>query len=107
MIEAIERGEVKRVLVRRIEKLGTTSDVLSSLLRLFDEFDVNVITSEEQAAVNDEPRSVFALSILRPRVQVKTDAERDEKARIRARKVDEIRRLQDRIARLESEIAEL
>lgn len=107
MIEAIEAGRVSRIIVRRLEKLGTSSEVLMALLDLMTAEDARVVTGREQLESPDDPSGVFAASILAPRIEVDTEEERQRKAKLKAKKSEEIHRLQDRIARLEAEISEL
>ena len=107
LITAIEEGLVKRVIVRRMDRLGTTSEVLSGLLALFTRHDVYVVATPETAALSEDPTEAFAISVLRPRIQYDTDDERSLKTQQKRKKVEEINRLKFKIARLEAEIAEL
>jgi len=45
--------------------------------------------------------------VLQPCIQYDTDDERQRKARLKQKKIEEIDRLKSKIARLESEISEL
>ena len=106
-ISAIEDGEVSKIIIRSLETLGTTSEILSSLLNFLSYHDASIIVSREQLEKNQEPRAVFALSILAPRLQVETESEREERSKLRAKKVAEIGKLQSKITRLEAEVADL
>jgi hypothetical protein len=59
------------------------------------------------AAAGADPAEKFALSVLGPRVLFDTEAERERRAKVKARNLEEIARLQAKMARLETEIAEL
>ncbi|OVE73956.1 hypothetical protein BVX94_02185 [bacterium B17] len=107
MIEAIEREEVSRVIVRRMEKLGTSSDVLIRLLELFKQYDIKVITETQTNNYDADPRGEFATSILRPVIQFDTEAEEEKKSKIKAKKLEELERLKAKVARLEAEISEM
>jgi DNA invertase Pin-like site-specific DNA recombinase len=105
MIAAIEEQDIRYVIVRRLEKLGTTSAVLCSLLEFFNDTRVSVVCDRETIRNADEPSAQFAWSILKPRVVSETQAEREQRELERARKREEIERLKDKIARLEAELA--
>jgi DNA invertase Pin-like site-specific DNA recombinase len=107
MIAAVEDGTIKRVIVRKMERLGSTSEVLMGLLDLFTQHDVYIVATPETASLDDDPTEAFAISILRPRIQYDTDDERHRKANLKQKKVEEIERLKFKIARLEAEIVEL
>ena len=107
LIETIEDGEVSRVLVHRLERLGTSSDLLGLLVELLEARDGYVIVPHDVVSADADPVERFALSVLRPRVIFDTEAERERKAKLKARNLEEIARLQAKIARLETEIAEL
>lgn len=107
LVFAIESGDLQRVLVRRVDKLGSSSEVLCALLDLFTHYDVYVISSADELTGVQDPRSAFAVSILRPRLQVENDRDRRRREELKVKKMEEVTRLQDRIARLEAEIAEL
>lgn len=107
MIEAIEREEISRVIVRRMEKLGTSSDVLIRLLELFKQYDIRVITEPQTNNYDADPRGEFATSILRPVIQFDTEAEQEKKDKQKAKKLEELERLKAKISRLEAEIAEM
>ena len=106
MVEAIHQGRISRVVVRRVEKLGTSSDVLLELLTLFTDSNIRVVLEPEQPDAENDPRGAFAASILLPCLQYDTAIEEERRAKNKAKKLDEIERLKGRIARLESEIAE-
>ncbi len=106
LIEAVENGEVNRVIVRRMDRLGTDHGTLSGLLALFESYDVNII-AEPESDLAENPTEQYAVSVLQSRIQYDTAAERERKAKLRARKVEEIERLRDKIARLEAEVFEL
>jgi DNA invertase Pin-like site-specific DNA recombinase len=107
LIEALQDGLVRRVLVHRLERLGTSSDLLASLLEQLEAADAWIIAPHEVVRPDADPVERFALSVLRPRVIFDTEAEREHKAKIKARNLEEIARLHTKIARLEAEIAEL
>jgi len=107
LITAVKNNQIKYIIVRKMERLGSTSEVLIGLLNLFTEHDVYVVATPETISLNDDPSEAYAVSILRPRIKYDTDNERDRKATLKKKKADEISRLQSKIARLESEIAEL
>ncbi len=107
MIHAIESGQVNRVIVRRIEKLGNASETLQMLLEFFERFDVYVIAPPEVANETTDPSAVFAYSMLRARIQLETEAMRERVEKVKAKKREEISRLEAKIKRLEDEIASL
>jgi len=107
LIEAIEQQGVQRVLIRRLEKLATSSDILLQLLELFEFHDAYILADSEIAVDEADPNSVFAYSVLRPRVQFDTDEERERIEKLKARKREEIERLKTKIDRLEAEINDL
>lgn len=107
LVEAIQRKDVSRVIVRRLEKLGTSSEVLSELLGLFTHFDVRIIAEPKSLASEDDPRATFAASFLRPCIQYHTEEEDERRAKLKTKKLEEMDRLRAKIGRLESEIAEL
>jgi DNA invertase Pin-like site-specific DNA recombinase len=106
LIGAVENAEVQRVIVRRMDRLGTDHGTLSALLTLFDQYDINII-AEPEPDLDENPTERFAVSLLQSRIQYDTDAERERKHKLRARKIEEIERLRDKIGRLEAEVAEL
>jgi len=107
LIDAIVNGIVSRVIVNRIERLGTTSEILLGLGELFGEHDVLIIVPPEEISSNDDPGAKFALSLLRPFIQADTEPERQKKDKLRARKIEEINRLKEKLTRLEEEVAQL
>jgi len=107
LIQRIEEGQISHVIVRRLEKLGTTSDVLLAIMEVLVAHDVWVVGSRSQLTDNIDPSSAFAFSILKSRVCFDNPAERDRKQQEISKLRDEISRLHERIGRLESEIAEL
>lgn len=107
LISAVENGAVKRVIVRKMERLGTAADTLSGLAELFRQHGVLIIATPETVSFNDDPTEAFAVSILSPCIRYDTDEERERKQRLKAKKIEEIQRLQEKIGRLESEISEL
>ena len=107
LIEAVSSGEVQRVLLRRIEKLGTAYDHLHRLLQLFQEKGVRVIVDSETVALGADPRARFAAQILAPCIQYDTEVEMARKARQKAEKLEELARLRGRVARLEAEVQAL
>jgi DNA invertase Pin-like site-specific DNA recombinase len=107
LVEAIEQQGVQRVLVRRLEKLATSSDILIQLLELFESHDVYILADRDIALDDSDPSSTFAYSVLRPRVQFGTDEERDKTEKLKSRKSEEIKRLKAKIERLEAEMNDL
>ena len=107
LISAVEDGTIKRVIVRKMERFGTSADTLNGLAALFKQHGVLIVATPETVSFNDDPTEAFAVSILNPCIRYDTDEEMERKQRLKAKKVEEILRLQDKIARLESEIAEL
>ncbi len=107
LVEAVEEGLVERVIVRKMERLGTASEVLSGLLDLFKQYNIHIVATPETVSLDDDPTEAFAVSVLKPCIQYDTDDERERKARLKQKKIDEIDRLKFKIARLEAEIAEM
>jgi DNA invertase Pin-like site-specific DNA recombinase len=107
LITAVEKGLVERVIVRKMDRLGTTSEVLTGLLELFTQHNVCIVATPEPASLEEDPTEAFAVSILSPCIQYDTDDERRRKLQLKLKKVEEINRLKFKIARLESEIVEL
>jgi hypothetical protein len=90
-----------------MEALGTSSDVLLALLELLERCDATIVATRELLSDEGDASGAFAVSLLKPRIQFDTDEEREKKAKLKARKLEEIARLQARIANLEAEVAEL
>jgi DNA invertase Pin-like site-specific DNA recombinase len=107
MLDAIEAGQIKRVLVARVERLATDSSLLTSLCQFFVQHGVEVVTEANANLLQEDPSEAFALSLMRPCLRLDTHAERVRKQRLRERKLEEINRLRDRLDRLEAEVAEL
>ena len=107
LIHAIEEDDIRYVIVRRMDRLGTTSEILTNLLHFFSQQQVQILATPESDAIADDPSESFAISILAPVLRYDTEEEQERKAKIRARKVEEIGRLKDKLARLEAEIKEL
>ncbi|MBT3194202.1 MAG: recombinase family protein [Verrucomicrobia bacterium] len=107
LIEAVEEERIERVIVRKMDRLGTTSEVLNGLLELFAAHNVFIVATPEATSLQEDPTEAFAVSVLHPRIQYDTDDERRRKAQLKQKKVEEISRLKLKIDRLESEIAEL
>jgi len=107
LVSAVENGSVKRVIVRKMERLGTSADTLTGLAELFRQHGVLIVATPETVSFNEDPTEAFAISILTPCIRYDTDEERERKLRLKAKKIEEIQRLHDKICRLESEIAEL
>lgn len=106
LVEIIEARLVNHVIVVQADRLGTASEVLGELMDLFDAFDVQLIMPAD-ALKTDDPALLFPLSAVRRRVVVDAPAERKRKAKIKSRKLEELGRLQAKVARLEAEISEL
>lgn len=107
LITEVEAGAIKRVIVRKMDRLGTTSEVLIGLLELFTLHDVYVVATPESASLQEDPTEAFAVSVLQPRIQYDTDEELQRKAKLKQKKLEEIERLNVKIHRLELEISEL
>lgn len=107
LITAVEQDQVKRIIVRKMERLGSTSEVLIGLLELFTEHNVYIVATPETVSLDEDPSEAFAVSILKPRIQYDTDTERKRKTTLKKKKIEEISRLQTKISRLEAEISEL
>ncbi len=106
LITAVENGQVGRVIVHSIDRLGTDYQTLQALLELFQARGIRIILEPDRAMV-DNPAETFATQVLRQVIRVDTEAEQVHKAKLRARKLEELERLRQKIARLEAEVAEL
>lgn len=107
LIAAVENREVSRIITSRVERLSTSSEVLTRLLDLCEYLDINVVASPDLTVKSDDPAEQYAASLFLSRLQFDTDAEREAKNQLKAKKREEIERLQFKITRLEAEIAEL
>ncbi len=107
LIGAVEEHRLNVILVRRVEKLGTTSAVLSELATFMDQHGVVVMAARETAWDPADATVRFALEVLGPRVQLVTDPLGEAHARLKSRKQDEALRLRAKLARLEAEIADM
>ncbi len=107
LIDTLVNGVVTRVIVHRIERLGTTSELLLSLGELFGEHSVRVIVPPDEITNNEDPGAKFALSLLRPFIQFDTEPDRDRKEKLRAKKIEEINRIKEKLSRLEEEVSQL
>jgi DNA invertase Pin-like site-specific DNA recombinase len=107
LVEAVEAGAVDRVVVRRLEKLATTSELLLRLLNLFQANNIKVVADRECLRNDPDPNAGFAARILAPVLILDTDADAQRRTKQRQRNVEEIERLKARIHRLETEIAAL
>lgn len=107
LIHAVEEGRVKNVIVRKMERLSTAADTLSGLCALFMRCGVRIVATPENVSFGEDPTETFAISILRPCIRYDTDEERERKVRLKVKNIEEILRLQEKIARLEAEVAEL
>ena len=108
LITAIETEDIKYVIVRRMDRLGTSSEVLNGLLDIFTANDVYIIaTPENQEALAEDPTEAFAISILHPRIRYDTETERAQKALLKKKKIEEISRLKAKLHRLEAEVAQM
>lgn len=107
MVQSIEEGVVARVLVYRATCLGTTSNLLTSIAEMLHEHDAHVVMSLEAAESPEDAGERFAVSVLQPRLICDTTADRERKDKLKARKLEELSRLHAKIARIESELAEL
>ena len=79
MIQAIEVGEVRWVVVDHLDALGTSSDILTALRDLFVARRVTVFESPSPSASEPDVAAAFAWSILAPCVQRETEAERERR----------------------------
>ena len=107
VLDAILSASIERIVVYRLEKLATSSQVLSDLRDFFLEHDVHVIVARDKVEKSDDPRAGFAAKILRPVIQMDSDVEIERRKNLRLKKAEEVERLRKRIHRLEQEIAEL
>lgn len=107
LIHAIEHDRIRYILVRRMDRLGTASDILTNLLHFFSQQQVEILATPESDDAADDPSETFAISILAPVIRYDTEEEQERKNKLRTRKVEEIERLKAKIIRLESEIKEL
>ncbi len=107
MIEAIEAGAIDRILVSRMERLGTDAVILQEFSNLLERHGVRLVSEPHPLDADDDPAEAFAASILVRCIQYDTDAERAQKGKQRTRKIEEIDRLKARVSRLEGEVAEL
>lgn len=107
MISAIVNREVERVIVRQMERLATTSELLLNLCDLFKKYNVKIIPTRTEISEREEPSEAFAASILKPVILFRTDEEIAKRAEQRVAKMKEIERLQIKLNRLEAEVAEL
>ncbi len=107
LIHAVEEGLIKRVIVRKMERLSSAADTLTGLQELFKRHQVLIIATPENVSFDSDPTEAFAISILAPCIRYDTDEDCERKVRLKAKKIEEIQRLQDKIHRMETEIAEL
>ncbi len=107
LIQAIDQGEIRYVIVRRMDRLATASETLTNLLLFFTQQQVQILATPETQNSTDDPAESFAVSILSPVIRYDTDEEQERKAKLRARKIEAIERLKDKIIRLEAEIKDL
>ena len=107
LIDTLVNGVVTYVIVHRVERLGTTSELLLGLGELFREHDVRVIVPPDEITNNEDPGARFALSLLQPFIQFETAPDRERREKLKAKKVEEINRLKEKIARLEEEVSQL
>lgn len=106
MIEAIQAGHVKHVLVRRPDVLGTSSAVLAALLECFQFHHVSLIADRDMLPPGDLTAR-FAYQMLKPVVLFDSEAENARKEKERQRLQSEIQRLENRIQRMQIELANL
>ncbi len=107
LIHAIEEDHIRYVIVRKMDRLGTASEVLTHLLHFFAQQQVQILATPDPVNAAEDPTESFAISILAPVIRYDTEEEQERKAKIRARKIEEIERLKDKITRLEAELKEL
>lgn len=107
LLAALEEQGVECVIVRRFEKLGTTSEVLVGLRDCFLEYGVTVLAVREVAEDPADPTTMFALSVLAPCVRFVPNAIPEQRERLKAKKQEEAARLRAKLARLEAEIADM
>lgn len=107
LIGAIEEASISVVLVRRVEKLGTTSEVLSDLVDFFTQRQVMVMASRQVAVDPADPTVAFVTNLLGTRLLLVDDDLGDTRERLKARKLEEASRLRAKLARLEAEIADM
>ncbi len=104
LVEAVEAGAVQWVLVHRLDRLATSSELLIALRDFFLHYRVRIAVSPDQAADSQDPTETFALSILQPCIATDLLADRTRKELQRSRKQGEIDRLKARLLRLETEL---
>jgi len=107
LIQAIEQQDIRYVIVRRMDRLGMSSEILTNLLHCFTPQGVQILATPENCDLANDPSEAFAISILAPLICYDTGEERERKNKIKSRKIEEIGRLKDKISRLEAEIREL
>ena len=108
LVQAIEAETVDRVLVHRMDVLGTSSEVLQAIADMLLHWKVPIVANPEQLTpAADDVAERFALSLLSRCVQVDSAEERKRRAEIREKKQREIDRLKSKVSRLEAELAEL
>lgn len=107
LIGTIETHRISVVLVRRVEKLGTTSDVLGELVAFLEQRNVMVIASREVAVDPTDATVGFVINLLGSRLHLVDDELGDTRERLKARKLEEAVRLRAKLARLEAEIADM
>lgn len=107
-IHAVENDdEIRFLIVRRMDRLGTSSEILTNLLHFLSQNDIKIIATPDNQDALTDPVEAFAIDILKPILRYDTQEEVERKNRLRQRKVEEIERLKDKIHRLEAEIKEL
>lgn len=107
LIQAIEEQEIRYLIVRRMDRLGTSSDILTNLLHFLSAQGVQILATPESGDFANDPTEAFATSILAPIIRYDTEEEQERKNKLKARKIEEIERMKDKISRLEAEIKEI
>jgi DNA invertase Pin-like site-specific DNA recombinase len=108
LIHAVENDpEIHYLIVRRMDRLGTSSEILTNLLHFLSQHEINIVATPENQDADLDPVESFAIDILKPILRYDTQEEVERKNKLRQRKVEEIERLKDKVHRLEAEIREL
>ena len=107
LIEAVEADEVQRILIYRVERLGTSSAMLEALACLLRERQVRIAADPAQLRNVTDPGERFAISILHDCFDLDTEADKERKEQLRRKKLQEIERLRARLSRLENELREI
>ena len=64
LIDAVERGEVSAVVVRKLDRLARGTELTLRLLRLFQDHKVRLLATDEQLPGSDDDSGLFTLTVL-------------------------------------------